>query len=519
MNLLFAIRSVGAVFLLLSAIPVQAAVILFPPFASNMVIQRNQPIGVYGQATPGSVLHLQLGDEKVDATVDDQGNWKATLPALPAGGPLTLTIEGDGEITLQNILVGDVWLASGQSNMEFPMSTSFGSGPGILDGTTEIAAADHPDIRFFRQKRLTSPTPLSKANGAWDVCTPATVGKCSAVAYYFAQELEAREHIPIGLICSYAGGTPIEAWTPPDALAGAPGYASFSKRWQAAVASYPRWKVEYDKNVAAQKAAMEDAKKNGTAAPPSHYISPPAGSPDRAPGALYNAMISPFTPIPITGIIWYQGEDNLTHPTEYRGFFPALITSWRTAWKQSDLPFIFVQLSSFRPRAPQPGPSNWAELRDAQNGALHLPNTGMAVSLDLGEAANIHYVNKKPVGLRLAAAALAMVYGEKIEGSSPLYDSMDSEGGDAIRIKFSHASSGLKTSDGGVLLQGFTVAGNDQIFYAADAILDGSSVMVRSAQVPRPVAVRYAWADNPAANLVSAEGLPVGTFRTDQFEH
>jgi sialate O-acetylesterase len=195
-----------------------------------------------------------------------------------------------------------------------------------------------------------------------------------------------------------------------------------------------------------------------------------------------------------------------------------LITSWRAAWKDDGLPFLFVQLSSYHPRIPQPSPSNWAELRDAQNFALHLPKTGMAVSLDLGDAANIHYVNKKPVGLRLAEAARALVYGEKIEGSSPLYDSMSVENGDSIRIKFSHAPSGLKTSDGGPV-QGFTVAGDDHVFLAAEATVDGSTVLVHSNQVSKPVAVRYAWADNPAANLISDDGLPVGTFRTDDLEH
>jgi sialate O-acetylesterase len=518
MNMYVAMRFLCTVFFFLSAFPVLAAVVLDAPFGSNMVVQRNEPISVYGRASAGSVLHLQLGNETVDSTVDDQGNWKATFPPLPAGGPITLTIGGDGGLTLENIWIGDVWLASGQSNMEFPLSTNFGSGPGVLNGASEVAAADHPDIHFFRQKRLSSATALPNANGDWDVCTPASVGKCSAVAYYFAQDLEAREHIPIGLICAYAGGTPIEAWTPPNALAQASGYATFSQRWQAAVSSYPRWKADYDKNVAAQKAAIEAAKANGTPPPPSHYISPPAGSPDRAPGALFNAMVAPFSRLPITGIIWYQGEDNVVHPSEYRGFFPALITSWRSAWNSNNLPFLFVQLSSFRPRVTQPGPSNWAELRDAQNAALTLPNTGMAVSIDLGEAANIHYANKKPVGLRLAQAARALVYGEKVEPSSPLYDSMTNDGGDAIRIKFSHAASGLKTSDGGVVL-GFTIAGADRVFHTADATIDGCSVVVRSSQVSQPLAVRYAWADNPAANLITAEGLPVGTFRTDQFEH
>jgi sialate O-acetylesterase len=518
MNPVSLLRSLLVLFLLMSVFSARGAIVLAPPFTSNMVVQRNQPMPIYGQATAGSTLHLQLGNQSADATVDGQGNWQAIIPALPVGGPLTLTISGDGKFTLQNILVGDVWLASGQSNMEFPMGTTFGSGPGILNGATEIAAAGHPNIHFFRQQRSFSATPLPHANGSWQVCIPATVGQCSAVAYYFAQDIEAREHIPIGLICTYAGGTPIEAWTPPDALTRAAGYATFSPRWLDALAKYPRWKSDYDKKVTDQKAAIEEAKKNGTPPPPYHYISPPPGSPDRAPGALYNAMISPFTNIPITGVIWYQGEDNVAHSSEYRSFFQALITSWRAAWKNDDLPFLFVQLSSFHPRALLPGPSNWAELRDAQAAALHLPNTGMAVSLDLGDAANIHYVNKKPVGLRLAEAARALVYGEKIEGSSPLYDSMANEGSDAIRIKFSHAPSGLKTSDGGAV-QGFTIAGNDHVFYAADATVDGSSVVVRCNQVSQPAAVRYAWADNPAANLVGGDDLPVGTFRTDDFEH
>ena len=509
-------------FLLLPAVAGRGAISVAPPFTGNMVVQRDEPIPIYGQAAAGSVLHVQLGDGKGEAmagaTVDGQGNWKAILPAMHAGGPLTLKVSGDGELTLQNILVGDVWLASGQSNMEFSMTTNFGSGPGVLNGQTEIAAADHPNIHFFRQRRMSSATPLRAGTGTWEVCTPATVGQCSAVAYYFAQDIEAREHVPIGLICTYAGGTPIEAWMPADAVPRAPGYATYAQRWKAAVAAYPRWKADYDKKVADQKAAIAEAIKNGQPTPAYHYISPPPASPDRAPGALYNAMIAPFTGIPITGVLWYQGEDNVAHATEYRGFFETMITSWRAAWKQDGMPFLFVQLSSFRPRAIQPGPSNWAELREAQAGALRLPKTGMAVSLDLGDAVNIHYVNKKPVGLRLAEAARAVVYGEKIEGSSPLYGSMAPEGGDAIRIKFSHAPAGLKTADGGAV-EGFTMAGDDHVFYAADATVDGASVVVRSKQVPKPVAVRYGWADNPAANLVGGDGLPVSPFRTDTLEH
>ena len=501
-----------------SALSAEGTIRLAPPFTTNMVIQRGQPISIHGQATSGSNLRLQLGDRKADTSVGPDGNWSATLPALPAGGPLTLTISGDGNLVLSNILVGDVWLVSGQSNMEFPLATSFVSGPGVLAAATEVAAANHPDIHFFRQKKLTSATPLSNADGTWEVCTPATVGNCSAVAYYFAQDLAGREHIPIGLICTYQGGTPIEAWTPPEALAKAPGYSTYSQRWNAAVAAYPRNKAEYDKKVADQKAAIEDAKQRGLPAVPSRYISPPPGTPARGPGMLYNAMIHPFLTLAITGIIWYQGEDNVLHASEYRGFFPALITSWRTAWKRDDLPFLFVQLSSFRPRVDQPGPSSWAELRDAQNAALHLPDTGMAVTLDLGEAENIHYINKKPAGLRLAQAARAIVYGEKVEASSPLYDTMTSGGSDAIRLKFSHASTGLDTVDHGPVV-GFTVAGADRVFHAATATIDGGSVLVRSSQVPNPVAVRYAWADNPAANLIAKDGLPVGTFRTDSWEH
>ncbi len=229
-------------------------------------------------------------------------------------------------------------------------------------------------------------------------------------------------------------------------------------------------------------------------------------------------MISPFTSLPVAGIIWYQGEDNVVHAQEYRSFFPALITSWRSAWKRDDLPFLFVQLSSFRPRVPDPSPSTWAELREAQTGALHLPYTGMAVTIDLGEALNIHYANKKPAGLRLAQAARALVYGEKIEGSSPLYSSMARQGTDTIRLSFSHVPFGLKTSDGGAI-QGFTIAGDDHVFHKADATVVGSTVVVGSNQVPQPTAVRYAWADNPAANLVGGDGLPVSPFRTDSLEH
>ena len=634
---------------LLLAHHARADVRLPKTIGSNMVWQRDRPTRVWGWADPGEAVTVTFAGQRVQTKTDSAGQWSVTLNPLRAGGPHTMRVRGHNLLTLENILIGDVWVCSGQSNMELAMRHTEGA-------ERAIAGANYPAIRLFTTSHQMSTTPLTDLrDGNWSVCRPDCVANFSAVAYYFGKELHEKEHVPIGLIHSSWGGTVIEAWISGPALRTVEGFApaidqlpafALEKSVAKGEEAFQQWKktipqldrglvngkpiwadplhdtsgwdtmqlpqnwdfagyqrvdgavwfrrtftlpdsvarrgitvslgpideadetfvngqkigetlhsnlinrhyavppslLETDTNVLVVR--VEDYKgRGGVYGKPDQMIiesgpfrsslagpwrvkigtpdlppSPRRTGPNSQPTMLYNAMIHPLLPTQIKGVIWYQGESNEGRASQYRTLFPLLIQDWRQQWGQvtgqpGAFPFLFVQLAAYRPALSQPAGGDWAKLREAQTSALALPNTGMAVTIDIGDAHDIHPRNKRDVGHRLSVIARYIAYGENVVYSGPMYKAM-SRAGNQLRLTFDHIGAGLTIY--GQPLRGFAIAGSDKQFVWADAVIENNSVLVSSPLVSNPVAVRYAWADNPAgANLFNRDGLPASPFRTD----
>ena len=461
-----------AILLFLVTGSVSAAVKLPSVFGDNMVLQRNQPVPIWGWDDPGTQVTITLGDTKVVATADDNGKWMVRLPAMEAGGPYAMTVKGTDVVIVKNILLGEVWLCSGQSNMEWPVAR-------CNHAQQEIAAADYPQIRHIKIPHRPAATPQDDVpSGGWQVCKPETVGSFTAVGYFFGRYLHQKLGVPIGLIGSNWGGTRIEPWTPPEGFKAVPALKQIAEHLD----QYP------------------SKRNNGTI---NH----------QSPLALYNGMIAPLVPYGLRGAIWYQGEANNGEGMLYHEKMKALIAGWRRVWNCPDMPFYYVQLAPFRyPGEPTRLPGIW----EAQLATLCVPNTGMAVTVDIGNVKDIHPRNKQDVGKRLALWALAKAYGKRgLVYSGPLYKSMKVEG-DKIRICFDHVGSGLASRDGKPL-RWFTIAGPDKKFVEAQAEIDGDTVVVHADSVPKPVAVRFGWHQEAEPNLSNKEGLPASPFRTDDW--
>ncbi|MCX6138268.1 MAG: hypothetical protein NTV54_12310 [Ignavibacteriales bacterium] len=495
-------------FLAACASALSAQVRLPAVFSSNMVLQRNVEIPVWGWASPGEAISVSFNGTIVRAITDTGGIWTVSLAPMKEGGPYELLVRGSNEIRLKNVMVGVVWFCSGQSNMELSVAKA-------ANAENEIAAAAHPMIRLFTVKRAVAETPQTDCSGRWDVCSPKTVPGFSAASYYFGCELQSKLGITVGLIHSSYGGSPIEAWMTPDALNSDPDFLSILDRWKKSVAVYPEKKKEFDLRrselLNAWQADSVKAAKEGSAPPPRPQEPLGPGS-KSTPSGLYHAMVAPVLPFAVEGILWYQGESNVSRPYLYRKLFPALIQDWRKLWKK-ELPFYYVQLPNLK-RAPEPSRSGWAELREAQLMTLALPKTGMAVTIDIGDPMNLHPGNKQDVGLRLAGIAEALTYALPVGYCGPLYRSARVDGA-SMRISFDYAEK-LRAADGKPLT-GFMIAGSDQLFVSADARIDGSSVIVSSASIAQPASVRYAWGDNPSCNLTNDTGIPASPFRTDDW--
>ncbi len=458
--------------------------------SDHMLLQRGIPAHIWGWANPGEKVTVSLQSQRASVTADSGGKWQVFLNPIAQGGPADLTVAGNNSITVHDVLVGEVWVASGQSNMEFRVAQADNS-------EKEIAGANYPEIRLFLVKRLVSEKPLEDVQGAWVVCSPETVKSHSAVAYFFAREILQKQHVPVGIIDSYWGGTPAQSWTSMPALEADPTLKFILDDWQTAMLAYPAAKQKYDEQL-----ARWNESKSGTAPRPPLGTGHP-----NTPAGLYNGMIAPLAPYAIRGFLWYQGESNAspTHAFAYRRLFRTMIEDWRQAWSIGPLPFYFVQLANFT--------SNgwWPLLRESQTDALALKNTAMAVSIDVGNPKDIHPTDKQDVGHRLALAARAQLYGESIVYSGPLFREMTTEGAQ-VRVWFDCVGDGLAARGGGALT-GFEIAGPDGKFVPAEANIDGDTVVVSSASVLRPASVRYAWADNPNANLINKEQLPASPFR------
>jgi sialate O-acetylesterase len=628
---------------------------LHPLFNDHVVLQRGVRFPVWGWTTPGSRVTVEMRGKTASAVADAVGKWIARLGPFEAGGPFTLTIKGTQTVTLNDVLVGDVWLASGQSNMEMGITQ-------VNDAQSEVAHADYPRIRLFQVPKIAATSPRTTVNARWLVCNPTNIaaggwGGFSAVAYFFGRRLHKELNVPVGLIHSSWGGTAAEGWVSPETLSElkefVPAVNNLEKTWADATrppADYDKaldeWWAKNDPGSAANPAWSEpsfDASGwkrmrlpqfweeaglpaydgvvgfrrtfelpsewagkdlllslgpvddrdttfvNGVRvgalsqwdAPRSYRVNasllkpgvntiavrvldtgvgggiygkpeqlkieladggavpvslagewsfsasvalaelqtqPPqqGGNDFSVPVIRYNGMIAPLLPYAIKGAIWYQGETNVGRAAQYERIMATLIRDWRTRFESGDFPFLVVQLANYLERRDAPVDSEWARLREAQlHVSRNVAHAGLAVTIDIGDAKDIHPKDKQDVGTRLALAALANVYGRKLEYSGPAYRRMKIEG-ERVRLSFDHAEGGLVARDGG-RLTGFAVAGEDGRFVWADAIIEGDEVIVSSPEVKRPVAVRYAWADNPAANLYNRAGLPASPFRTDDF--
>jgi sialate O-acetylesterase len=483
----------------------QADIRLPAVIGDNMVLQRRGDVPIWGWADPGERVTVEVSWSDTTRTVEagSNGRWSLDVTAPPVGEPGRMTLKGQNTVALANIVAGEVWVCSGQSNMQWTVSNS-------SYARDEIAAADYPRIRLFTVERKVADEPQDDCTGRWVECSPETIPGFSAVAYFFGRELHRELDIPIGLIHTSWGGTPAEAWTSRPMLESDSDFAPILERWKKAVENYPQAMAEHKKKLEQWKKARAEGKNPGRA--PRSPFGP--GHP-HSPSGLYNAMIAPLIPYAMRGAIWYQGESNASRAYQYRELFPTMIRSWRTNWRQGDFPFLFVQLANFMAIQPEPGDSAWAELREAQTMTLGLPNTGMAVIIDIGEANDIHPRNKQDVGKRLALWALANSYDQDVVYSGPLYKSMRRDG-NSIVLGFYHVDGGLVAHRGDPLT-GFAIAGSDRRFVWADARIVGDTVVVSSDEVPEPVAVRYAWSDNPVCNLYNEAGLPASPFRTDDW--
>jgi sialate O-acetylesterase len=503
----FLVRTVSLLFCLLLSNWALAAVKPHALFTDGCVLQQGMPVPVWGWADDGEKVTVELQDQKVSATTTG-GKWMVKLKSLQAGGPFELKISGTNTVTIKNVLVGEVWLCSGQSNMEWRMSQT-------ARAKEDIAAANYPKIRLFTVPRNPQDAPQTEVKGEWKECSPETVANFSAVGYFFGRALHlARQGVPVGLINSSYGGTPSEAWTSGAVIKNDAHFTGVRERYDKALVDWPENKKKYEAALAQHQQAVTTAKANNQPVPaaPQRAMGPEHQS---RPAGLYNGMIAPLLPYAIRGAIWYQGESNAGRAHEYRAIFPAMIRDWRQAWGQGDFPFLFVQLAPYQITADNPKPGTWPELREAQLLTTQIvPNTGMAVITDVGEEKDIHPKQKQPVGERLALAARALAYGEKIEYSGPVYSGMKVEGNRVV-LSFKHTGGGLVAKDG--KLMGFTIAGADRNFVAADAEIKGDKIIVSSPQVAQPVAVRYGWLNYPVLNLWNKAGLPATPFRTDDF--
>jgi sialate O-acetylesterase len=502
MTTLHLLRAGVAALLVAGAAPPALGEVKLPGIlGSHMVVQRDLPLHFWGWAAPDEKVSVAFHGITRETTADRLGSWNVWLPPEPAGGPYQLTVTGANAISLDDILVGDVWFASGQSNMEMPLRGW--TGAPVNRSAEEIAAANQPNIRLLPMKQRTSEYPLRDNDSAWTVCTPATAANFSAVAYLFGKEIAGRERVPIGLIDSTWGGTVIEAWFSLGAIgADASLMPAFATRARM---------MDEQADVPAILAAdsREDAAAKQAGRTPAEHMWWPNPS-SWAPAALFNGMIAPATPFPIKGVIWYQGESNskLASAPLYARLLPALINDWRAQWREGNFPFLYVQIANFKSNATEA----YHIVREAQRRTLSVANTAMAVTIDVGNPDNVHPADKQTVAARLALAARALAYGEKVEYSGPLFRQAtpDAKG---VRLWFDHVSGGLQARGGD--LRGFEVAGDDRAFVSASARIDGATVLVTSPRVAAPKYVRYGWSNSPEVNLFNSAGLPASPFTSE----
>lgn len=475
----------------------QAALKLPNIFGDHMVVQQDAPIQIWGITAPGQQVTAELAGKSAKTTADDEGRFSLALPELTAGGPHQLTITADETRTFDDVLVGEVWICSGQSNMQWSVNAS-------SDADLERLAAKHPRLRMINFPQTGAQEPIwTHDDRQWQVCTPENVGRFSAVGYFFGRQLLQTLDVPVGMINNAWGGSACEAWINRDILSADERFTPLMDRWE---------RMEETHAELAGQSDLDD-KQQETLKSLSRQMRG-----NHRPGNIYNGVLKSHLGYTIKGCIWYQGESNASRAYQYRDLFPLMISTWRDEWDQGDFPFYWVQLADFRDEKAEPAESDWAELREAQTMTMsRLPNTGEAVIIDIGEGRDIHPKNKVDVGRRLARWALANDYGVGVPYHSPQYRAMEKTGS-SIVLTFDHVDgNGWRPFDVRHPV-GFTIAGADRNFVHADAkILDDGRIEVSSEEVDDPVAVRYGWADNPVCNMYDNAGLPLTPFRTDDW--
>jgi sialate O-acetylesterase len=504
MNQLVRTRFVGAwLLLVLVASPLAAEVKLPALFSDHMVLQQQADVPVWGWAAPNEKVSVEIAGQRRSATADAAGKWMVRLKDLKPGGPHTLTVQGANKLVVGDVLVGEVWLGSGQSNMAMTVNRA-------KDFQKEQSAATHPEIRMFTVTSGPASEPQQDCTGSWAVCSPETVARFSATAYFFGRELHRELKTPVGLINSSVGGTPIESWIRLEAQKNDPKLKPFFAMQQRAEARFDAEAAtkKYERDLARWQEAVKQARAEKKPLPrkPQNGVEVRKRKGDI--GGLYNGKIAPLAPYAIRGALWYQGEANSTPDKApfYDEQLALLVTDWRHEWGQGDFPFAWVQLPNFG------GPGrDWPVVREAMLKTLRLPNTGMAITIDIGDAKDIHPTNKQDVGKRLAMWALGSVYDRDVATSGPLVKNYEIRG-NAVIVTFKHSDGGLVARSGH--LAGFEVADSEGNWHAATANIDGNQVVIASKDVEKPSAARYAWENNPKATLFNGAGLPASPFRT-----
>ncbi len=510
------LRSFGVALAAAFALPlgaVRAELKLPAIIGDHMVLQQKQANPIWGWDAPGTEVKVTLGAQTKTAKAGADGKWTVKLDPLPASAkPAKLVIEGSSRREIEDVLVGEVWMCSGQSNMAFQVGRDW-------NGDIEALSAKLPNLRLISVPRVGVQELQDDFKGQWEASTPENSKNFSAVGFFFGRYLHEILGVPVGLIDNAWGGSAAEAWVRRDTLEKDPRFQSLMASWkqrETQLAS-PETKAKFEAALAAWQDKVKEAKVAGTR-PPRRPVSPQQilGGQSR-PGNIFAGVVHPTLGYGIKGVIWYQGESNAGRAWDYRTLFPFMIEQWRAEWGQGDFPFYWVQLADFKQEKEQPEDAQWAELREAQTKTLSLPNTGEAVIIDLGEGNDIHPRNKHDVAARLVRWALAKDYGfDNIDPQSPTYASVAFEGNKAV-LTFSHVGAGLRTMDIREV-EGFAICGEDKVWHWAEAKITAlDKIEVWSADVPAPVAVRYAWADNPVCNVFSRDGLPMTPFRTDDF--
>jgi len=498
--------SLPVLMLLLSAVS-QAEVKPSPLFSDHAVLQSGMSVPVWGTAAPGEKVTVTFLKQHRSAVAGADGRWMVRLTKLKPGGPYDMTIAGSNTIQVHDVLVGEVWVGSGQSNMEFTVSVKAARFAGMQDEDKVIAAANYPQLRMFTVTHTKSATPVTETAGKWVICSPETVGAFSAVGYLFGKDLQEALKVPVGIVTVAFGASVAEAWVPRDVVAADPLLQADLARFDAQEAFY---KAHAGSGTAVVDAPAGPLTINARAARPGPLRDP--AQDQHEPTVLFNGMVDGVIPYAIRGAIWYQGEsvvDGVAGVERYGDTMDKLVTSWRSLWGEGNFPFIAVQLP------PLKNVSNNPAEREQQAKILDLPNTGLAVTMDIGDPNNVHPKNKAPLGERLTKIALAKAYGQKVVYSGPQYAGFD-VAGDSIRVRFAPGD-GLVAKDGP--LQWFEIAGEDKVFVPAEATIEGNTIVVHSKDVAKPVAVRYAWDNYPfGCNLFNQAGLPAAPFRTDDWD-